>query len=87
MKSTNNKQMTLLTSAQCGPCFMLKNKLKAKGLEVKTLCFSDPANHEFFRKHEVKSVPALVVEDESSVHIVRGIDDIIEEIEKNLKDS
>lgn len=79
----NSKKLILLTSAQCGPCHVLKNRLKAKNLEIENLCFSDPANHEIFKKYEVKSVPALVVEDDTSVHIVRGIDDIVEEIEKN----
>lgn len=78
-------KLTLLTSKTCGPCFTLKNRLKAKNLEVNTRCFSDPSNHEFFKKHGVKSVPVLVVESDTAVAIITGMDDIIEEIEEYFK--
>jgi predicted thioredoxin/glutaredoxin len=78
-------KLTLLTNKNCGPCFVLKNKLKNKELEVETLCFSDPDTHEFFKKHNIKSVPRLVIEDGENVTVVDGVDDIFAEIEKSVK--
>jgi glutaredoxin len=72
---------TLLTSKTCGPCMVVKNKLKALKLEVDILEYNKE-NEEFFNKHGVKSVPRLVVEDENGVTIIQGSDDIIAEIQK-----
>jgi len=76
-------KLTLLTNSTCGPCFMLKNKIEAKKMKVETKCFSDPDNIEFFRKHEIKSVPRLVVEDGDKVEIIQGMDDIIAKISQH----
>ncbi len=76
-------KLTLLTNNNCGPCFMLKNKIEAKKLKVEAKCFSDPDNIEFFRKHEIKSVPRLVVEDGDNVEVIQGMDDIIAKISQH----
>jgi glutaredoxin len=76
-------KLTLATSDQCGPCHMLKNKLEAKNLKVEIKSFNDPENIEFFRKHEIKSVPRLVVEGGDKVEIIQGMDDIIFKISQH----
>lgn len=73
---------TLATSKTCGPCFALKNNLEKLGLEVDTKDYIDPDNIEWFKKHGIRSVPRLVVEDGDNVEIIQGMDDIIEAIKK-----
>jgi len=75
---------TLAVSQSCGPCSMLKSKLKKLGLEVDIKDFSVDEDKEFFIKHQIKSVPRLVVEDNGGVTIIQGMDDIIEKIKENV---
>lgn len=73
---------TLLTSKTCGPCMVIKNKLRDLKIEVEIKEYN-PENKEFFDKHNVKSVPRLVVEDdENGVTIIQGYDDIIAAIKE-----
>jgi glutaredoxin len=76
-------KLTLLSSRTCGPCHMLKSKIDQKGLNVDILWFSEPESFEFFRKHNIRAVPRLVIEDGDSVEIIQGIDDILAKIEQN----
>lgn len=71
------KKYTVATSKTCGPCHMLKNKLEAQKIDVEIKDFSDPENIEWFRKHNIKSVPRLVIEDGDKVEIIQGVEDII----------
>lgn len=73
----------LFTSKTCGPCMVVKNKLRDLKLEVDVKDFSDPETHEVFRKYNIKSVPRLVVEDENGVNVIQGCDDIIAAIKKD----
>jgi len=76
-----SKKNTLCISPSCGPCSMLKSKLSKLGLEVEVKDYSLAGDREFFIKHEIRSVPRLVVEDGENVTIIQGIDEIIKEIE------
>jgi glutaredoxin len=76
-----NKKLTLLTSNTCGPCFALKSTLKKKNLSVDEMVFPD--NIEFFQKHNIKTVPRLVIEEGDDVRIIQGMDDIVSEIEQH----
>ncbi len=76
-------KITLLTSSQCGPCFTIKNKIEAENLKCDIKDFTDPENIDFFREHNIKSVPRLVVEDGDNVEIIQGMDDIIKAIKEN----
>ena len=69
---------TLATSKTCGPCTVLKNKIKSLNLEVDTKDFTIEEDREFFLKHNLRSVPRLVVEDGDTVEIIQGMDEIIE---------
>lgn len=68
---------TLLTSASCGPCSVVKSKLAKLGLEVDIKDFSIEEDKEIFFKHGIKSVPRLIIEDGDKVEIIQGIDDIV----------
>ncbi len=74
------KTKTLATSISCGPCHMIKSKIQKLGLTVNIKDYSDPANHEWFKKHDIKTVPRLVIEDGDDVQIIQGMDEIIEAI-------
>ena len=76
------KKYTVLTSKICGPCFLLKNLLEKESIEVTTLDMMEPENLDFFRKHGIKSVPRLVIEDGDDVEIVAGIEDIINKLKE-----
>jgi glutaredoxin len=79
-------KLILATAKFCGPCSQLKNKLKAASLEVETIEFENDT--EFFKKHGVKSVPRLVVvdDDDNTVELIQGMDDIITKIKDHAKD-
>ncbi len=77
------KKITLCTSATCGPCYTIKAKIKIDNLNVEIKDFTDPLNIDFFRQHNIKSVPRLVVEDGDNVEIIQGMDDIIKAIKQN----
>lgn len=75
---------TLLTSSQCGPCTVLKNKLNTLKLEVVTKDYSIEEHKKFFTKHNIRSVPRLVIEDGDNVEIIQGIEEIIERIKSDV---
>jgi hypothetical protein len=62
---------------------MLKNKIKDENLKVEVKDFTISEDVEFFRKHNIKLVPRLVVEDGDNVEIIQGMDDIIKAIKEN----
>lgn len=72
----------LATSAQCGPCFTLKSRIEKEKLEVEIKDYTNPENIEFFKKHGIRSVPRLVVEDGDNVEIIQGIEEIIEALKR-----
>jgi glutaredoxin len=76
------KQYTLATSSQCGPCHTLKSRIERENLEVEIKDYTNPDNIEWFKKHGIRSVPRLVIEDGGNVEIIQGMDDIIEALKK-----
>jgi glutaredoxin-related protein len=77
------KELKLFTSTTCGPCAMLKNKLKSQELVVETV---DPySDMETSRKYGIKSIPTLVVIDGDSFELVKGSEDILNTIKANIK--
>jgi hypothetical protein len=74
----------LLTSTTCGPCHVLKNRIKNLGLEVETKNFPDET--EIFKKYAVKSLPSLLIydeEDDTKFELIQGMDDIIARIKND----
>jgi glutaredoxin len=78
-------KITLATSSQCGPCYALKSKIEKLGLIVDTKDYIDQENIEWFKKHQIRSVPRLVIEKDDSVEIIQGMDEIIQIITNNSK--
>ena len=74
----------LLTSTTCGPCHMLKSKIKNLGLEVEIKNF--PEETELFKKYAVKAVPRLLIiddDDDTKFELIQGMDDIIARIKND----
>ena len=76
------KQYTLATSSQCGPCYTLKARIEKDKLEVEIKDYTNPENIEWFKKHGIRAVPRLVIEDGDNVEIIQGMDDIIEALKR-----
>jgi glutaredoxin len=75
-------KLVLATSKTCGLCHMLKSKLKKDNIELETVEFEE--DFEFFKKHQIKGVPKLLVfENSNVVEIIQGIDDIIKKAKNN----
>jgi hypothetical protein len=62
---------------------MLKARLEKLGLTVEIKNYNDPQNIEWFKKHGIRNVPCLVVEDGDTSELIQGMDDIIERIRKD----
>ncbi len=75
------KKKILLTASWCGPCHMLKSKLKAQEIEVEKLELDE--NMDTAKKYRIKSIPTLlVIEEDESFYTVTGSEDIIEELKR-----
>jgi hypothetical protein len=62
---------------------MLKSKLKKDNIELETVEFEE--DFEFFKKHQIKGVPKLLVfENSDVVEIIQGIDDIIKIVDTKM---
>lgn len=72
----------LATSSQCGPCYTLKSRIEKEKLEVEIKDYTNPENIEWFKKHGIRAVPRLVIEDGDNVEIIQGMDDIIEALKR-----
>jgi glutaredoxin len=77
-----NKKFTLATSATCGPCYTLKTRIEKENLEVEIKDYNNPENIEWFKKHGIRAVPRLVIEDGDNVEIIQGMEEIIEALKK-----
>jgi len=73
----------LATSATCGPCHLLKARLEKLELTVEIKNYNDPQNIEWFKKHGIRNVPCLVVETDTTVELILGVEDIIEKIKQS----
>jgi hypothetical protein len=78
-----NKNFILATSATCGPCHLLKARLEKLELTVEIKNYNDPQNIEWFKKHGIRNVPCLVVETDTTVELILGVEDIIEKIKQS----
>lgn len=72
----------LATSATCGPCYTLKSRIEKEKLEVEIKDYNNPENIEWFKKHGIRAVPRLVIEDGDNVEIIQGMDDIMEALKR-----
>lgn len=64
--------MKLATATWCAPCKALKAKLQSLGVKIETKDIdNDP---EFFKEHEIRSVPTLVKDDGTLITSVEKIE-------------
>jgi hypothetical protein len=75
------KNKLILASASfCGPCQMLKTKIAAENLTVEIKNMEDD-NQTFFREHNIKAVPRLLVfKGDELIDTVSGPDEILQRI-------
>jgi len=76
------KKITLLTSKICGPSVMLRNKLEDADIKIEALEILD--NIVIAKKYGIRSVPRLIVEEESGeFEVIQGTDYIVQAIKDN----
>jgi glutaredoxin len=75
-------KLILATSKFCGPCHLLKRKLNDEKIQVDTIDMEE--NMDIFRQYKVRGVPVLlVVDNDTVIESIQGINDIIEKIKKH----
>ena len=83
-KEASPPQLVLAGATWCGPCMMLKKNLQTLGLFDDLQHKDADADHNFFKAHDIKSVPRLFVFNEDGV-VLENISGS-EEILKRIKD-
>jgi hypothetical protein len=72
-------KLVLASATFCGPCQMLKSKITAENLTVEIKNMEDDI--EFFRQHNIKVVPRLIVfKGDELIDMVSGSDQILQRI-------
>ena len=72
-------KLILASASFCGPCKMLKSRIDAESLNVEVKQMEDES--EFFRQHNIKTVPRLLIfKGDELVEVIQGTDDIINRI-------
>lgn len=72
-------KLILASASFCGPCKMLKSRIDAESLNVEIKQMEDES--EFFRQHNIKTVPRLLIfKGDELVEVIQGSKDIINRI-------
>ena len=72
-------KLILASASFCGPCKMLKSRIDAESLNVEVKQMEDES--EFFRQHNIKTVPRLLIfKGDELVEVIQGTADIINRI-------
>lgn len=76
-------RLILASAGFCGPCKVLKSRIAKEDLQVEIKQMEDEID--FFKLHNIKSVPCLLVfNGDELINKVSGSDDIIKEIKNAL---
>jgi hypothetical protein len=76
----------IATSKTCGPCHVLKARLTRMGITPVFKDSSNPDDIPWFRKHSIRNIPCLVIEDEKGdIQIIQGSEEIIDNLKADLK--
>ena len=79
------KKLILASAGWCGPCQVVKSRLKSENLIEKVEVKDADVDIAFFKDNNIKSVPRLLVmEDEKVVELIQGTDDIIKRIKSEV---
>lgn len=77
-------KLILASASWCGPCQVIKSRLKAENLTHKVEVKDADVDIAFFKNNNIKSIPRLfVMEDGEVVDIVQGSEDIIKRIKQD----
>jgi thiol-disulfide isomerase/thioredoxin len=76
-----NKKIILTTASWCGPCKTIKEIIRKDNLSVEIKSLDD--DFEFFKAQGIKSVPQLLIFNESSVDSIKEFDEILKIIREN----
>ena len=75
----------LASATWCGPCQVVKSRLKSENLIDSVEIKDADVDIAFFRENNIKSVPRLLVMDDTKVvDIVQSADDIIKRIKSGV---
>ena len=79
-------KLILATATWCGPCHALKMKMGKENLLDKVEMINASEHVEKFRELNIKSVPRLLVIDESSgsIETIYGTEDIMNKIKESI---
>jgi len=78
-------KLILASAGWCGPCQVVKARLKADNLTDKVEVKDADVDIAFFKENNIKSVPRLLVmEEEKVVDIIQGTEDIIKRIKSEI---
>jgi hypothetical protein len=76
-------KLILASAGFCGPCKVLKSRIAKEDLKVEIKQMEDEID--FFKLHNIKSVPCLLVfNGDELINKISGSDDIIKEIKNAL---
>lgn len=83
------KKIVLLSASWCGPCQILKQRLKNENISVDIVDIDDEVGSNLVKRFSIKSVPTLVeyYEDAPDMrdHLATiGADNIVERLKKNV---
>ena len=75
----------LASATWCGPCQVVKSRLKSENLIDRVEIKDADVDITFFRENNIKSVPRLlVIDDTKVVDIVQSAEDIIKRIKSGV---
>ena len=78
-------KLILASAGWCGPCQVIKSRLKAENLSDKVEVKDADVDIAFFRENNIKSVPRLLVmEGDKVVDIVLSSEDIVKRIKSGV---
>jgi hypothetical protein len=76
-------KLILASADWCGPCQVVKSRLKSENLSDKVEVKDADVDIAFFRENNIKSVPRLLVMNgETVVETIQGSEDIIKRIKQ-----
>ena len=76
-------KLILASAKWCGPCQVIKLRLKSEDLTDKVEVKDADLDTDFFKKNSLRSVPRLLVMDgDEIIETIQGADDIINRIKQ-----
>ena len=76
-------KLILASAGWCGPCQVVKARLKVDNLLDKVEIKDADVDIKFFKDYNIKSVPRLLaIEDDKVVDIIQGTEDIVKLIKE-----